>query len=1376
MSEIYDANTMSKNKKKKPRSKRRIRRQSSGRPKLAQQLFKSISKDIGMLFTRERSNTAGDNTNNKNMKNKMNRSESSPDSGGNNKNNNNSTKYKKGNKAKDNGLKELALLGKVNRNTISTATRIDRANTIDMISSPSRAISMPDRHKRFQNVLDEKNIDDDGFDNNNNNNDLIFEKNTNNSNYLRCRICETMISVNSLNKHTPLCVEHEKSIGIIEKIDAVLTNLKYDISDRIKKVVNTNDDEFFHSMQILDILLEMSINVDLNDPTTSFVLNEYCDKIKALMLKVSDSTIKKKNIFVSMMQSCLTQILKKHDHVKIIVRTAFEMDSLAITRRQLKVRNNSPNVNLKNRKQFLKSPSATSSNSAIVTKRKSLPTAVTISEESSFSKGYRKMSHESSDSINLFDNDNQPHNIFDVNASNINDDTSDVISPPRFGDTRYRRAISFCYQDNDNNEQLDEMSKKLLESSRRKKVITKITIHDFNIIKPISKGAFGKVYLVSKKKTGDLYAAKVLSKVDMKRKNEMKKVEKEKNIMAKLHVKNPFVVKLIYSFQSLKNLFLLMEYQPGGDLHSLLMNLGALEEDVAKLYIGEIVLALRYLHNSGCVHRDLKPDNILIGRDGHIKLTDFGLSEDGVQKRQDKIRRRATSTSISTSGWNISRRSNMNQGNRLILSSASQQDNNDSDSSSFFSSTNSSGKLIAVKKSRSFSPTNTVENDETDEMSDKPTALRSTSDNIGENSSSFNRGSRIIRRQRTSQMTPVKVENSTNILEGASKLLLGGVNTLNQLVTKIKAGVMIGNRNDNADENTTDVDSTSNDGRTLSGSTKTDDSDEPSMSNLTLIKDASNANLPALLLMRRETSYAGLSTMNGIRNSSMSFSMSEDDEDHRGTPDYIAPELLLNKPHNHLVDFWSLGVIVYELLSGYPPFNAGTIEEIFNNIKQRRLIWPDEEFISPTARDLIDHLLQNDPTHRYGVKKTMAHPFFQGLDFKHLRKTDPPFIPVLEDAFDTSYFDNRELDDFQELLNDENGAEATIYNDSSVTGTATSSLNNTVNANNNNNNNNNKKSMLNSNTTRKTTSTSPVYSDDGFSVGIVETDLLNPRSTSSSASENNNSRNNSATNSKDNSARNTPTKILSSHNLSGLVVDTKLTSPGDRNKTDNSPYRSPSPKTTDDLALMRRNSNKIIDDIRRRVSSAEFMDSNLIDNHEDEMNDNADEDGQSVRNIKPGYKSNINTSGIGKTTVSGNSSNNNSPNSSDLANTAKEYLKLSPLPDDKKQKVKMDFNTNSSNIITPRNFTIQDSSISITKKATSLVQNNNNKKLEKDISINITNVSKLNDGENIKSKNGRKSMHHHESNFSFANLDELAAANLRAVKEARAKSPRNTNT
>ena len=87
----------------------------------------------------------------------------------------------------------------------------------------------------------------------------------------------------------------------------------------------------------------------------------------------------------------------------------------------------------------------------------------------------------------------------------------------------------------------------------------KVTIHDFNIIKPISKGAFGRVYLVSKKNTGDLYAAKVLSKAEMKHKNETRRVRKERNIMTNLKLNNPFVVKLIYSFQTSKNLFLLME-------------------------------------------------------------------------------------------------------------------------------------------------------------------------------------------------------------------------------------------------------------------------------------------------------------------------------------------------------------------------------------------------------------------------------------------------------------------------------------------------------------------------------------------------------------------------------------------------------------------------------------------------------------------------------------------------------------------------------------------------------------------------------------------------------------------------------------------------
>ena len=198
-------------------------------------------------------------------------------------------------------------------------------------------------------------------------------------------------------------------------------------------------------------------------------------------------------------------------------------------------------------------------------------------------------------------------------------------------------------------------------------------ISDFQILKPISKGAFGSVYLVRKKKTGDLFAVKVINKIEMmatkpkqanlvtqnagtivstQEKNEGEKGAKgtsatttiiprdatrEKNILSRLN--NPFVVSLIYSFQSRLNLFLVMPFMPGGDLHSLLRGVGVLEEDVCRQYSSEIVLALKYLHEQKVVHRDLKPDNCLIDPQGHIKLTDFGLSEEGVLKRKKRKRK-----------------------------------------------------------------------------------------------------------------------------------------------------------------------------------------------------------------------------------------------------------------------------------------------------------------------------------------------------------------------------------------------------------------------------------------------------------------------------------------------------------------------------------------------------------------------------------------------------------------------------------------------------------------------------------------------------------------------------------------------------------------
>uniref|UniRef100_A0A674H3D9 Serine/threonine-protein kinase greatwall n=1 Tax=Taeniopygia guttata TaxID=59729 RepID=A0A674H3D9_TAEGU len=148
------------------------------------------------------------------------------------------------------------------------------------------------------------------------------------------------------------------------------------------------------------------------------------------------------------------------------------------------------------------------------------------------------------------------------------------------------------------------------------------SIEEFTIVKPISRGAFGKVYLG--RKAGRLYAVKVMKKADMINKNMVHQVQAERDALALS--KSPFIVHLYYSLQSANNVYLVMEYLIGGDVKSLLHIYGYFDEEMAVKYISEAALALDYLHRHGIIHRDLKPDNMLISNQGHIKLTDFGLS------------------------------------------------------------------------------------------------------------------------------------------------------------------------------------------------------------------------------------------------------------------------------------------------------------------------------------------------------------------------------------------------------------------------------------------------------------------------------------------------------------------------------------------------------------------------------------------------------------------------------------------------------------------------------------------------------------------------------------------------------------------------------
>jgi serine/threonine-protein kinase RIM15 len=161
------------------------------------------------------------------------------------------------------------------------------------------------------------------------------------------------------------------------------------------------------------------------------------------------------------------------------------------------------------------------------------------------------------------------------------------------------------------------------------------SIKDFEIIKPISKGAFGSVYLSKKKSTGDYFAVKVLKKSDMVAKNQVTNVKAERAIMM-WQGESDFVAKLYWTFSSKDYLYLVMEYLNGGDCASLIKALGGLPEDWSKKYVAEVVLGVEHLHSRGIVHRDLKPDNLLIDAKGHLKLTDFGLSRMGVVGRQKR--------------------------------------------------------------------------------------------------------------------------------------------------------------------------------------------------------------------------------------------------------------------------------------------------------------------------------------------------------------------------------------------------------------------------------------------------------------------------------------------------------------------------------------------------------------------------------------------------------------------------------------------------------------------------------------------------------------------------------------------------------------------
>ncbi|KAI8917054.1 kinase-like domain-containing protein [Powellomyces hirtus] len=376
------------------------------------------------------------------------------------------------------------------------------------------------------------------------------------------------------------------------------------------------------------------------------------------------------------------------------------------------------------------------------------------------------------------------------------------------------------WPDDRKNRQIAAYGQRESEFLRLRRV--RMGVDDFNTVKVIGKGAFGEVRLVQKGDTGKIYAMKTLRKTEMVKKDQLAHVKAERDVLAE-SVNTPWVVQLYYSFQDPVFLYLIMEFLPGGDLMTMLIKYDTFSEDVTRFYMAECVSAIDAVHSLGYVHRDIKPDNLLIDKDGHIKLSDFGLST-GFHKTHDSTYYQ-----------------------RLLDNS------------------NPASKIDAIGTQKNIDLT-------------------------------FSRKDRLATWKKN----------------------------------------------------------------------------------------------------RRALAYSTV-----------------------GTPDYIAPEVFLQRGYGKECDWWSLGAIMFECLVGYPPFCSENAHDTYRKIISWRehLYVPDDVHLSREAEDIIRSLLC-DSEQRLKASQIKAHPFFRGVNWAEIRRTRAPFIPQLKSITDTSYFPTEDLAGVPERVND----------------------------------------------------------------------------------------------------------------------------------------------------------------------------------------------------------------------------------------------------------------------------------------------------------------------------------------------------------------------
>ncbi|KAM0120289.1 cAMP-dependent protein kinase catalytic subunit [Aspergillus fumigatus] len=162
----------------------------------------------------------------------------------------------------------------------------------------------------------------------------------------------------------------------------------------------------------------------------------------------------------------------------------------------------------------------------------------------------------------------------------------------------------------------------------------KYSLDDFTIQRTLGTGSFGRVHLVQSKHNHRFYAIKVLKKAQVVKMKQVEHTNDERRMLNR--VRHPFLITLWGTWQDARNLYMVMDFVEGGELFSLLRKsqadvmdpLQRFPNPVAKFYAAEVTLALEYLHSQQIIYRDLKPENLLLDRHGHLKITDFGFAKE----------------------------------------------------------------------------------------------------------------------------------------------------------------------------------------------------------------------------------------------------------------------------------------------------------------------------------------------------------------------------------------------------------------------------------------------------------------------------------------------------------------------------------------------------------------------------------------------------------------------------------------------------------------------------------------------------------------------------------------------------------------------------